>query len=666
MQLSVIILNYNVKYFLEQALHSVRKALVGIDAEVIVIDNNSVDGSVAMVQDKFPEVVLIANRHNPGFAAGNNQGLRIAQGQYVLLLNPDTVVAEDTFRQCIAFMDSHPQAGAVGVRMYDGKGNFLPESKRGLPTPLVAFYKMVGLGALFPRSRRFNYYYLGHLSDQATHSIEVLSGAFMFMRRSVLDQVGLLDEAFFMYGEDVDLSYRITQAGYPNFYLHTARIIHYKGESTKRGSLNYVRMFYNAMLIFARKHYSGNQQYWFVWGIQAAIYSKAALSVLQQALTRLWLPLADGLLLYGIMFWLKNFWQNNIKAAVNLTYPPQYMLVNVPLYVGIWLLSVYLSGGYDPPPRLWRVVRGLLAGTVVISAVYGFLPEALRFSRGMLVAGAVLAVFVTALLRLLLHFVQHRNFNIEQQPLHRTIIVGSLAECQRVHTLLHQTTLRTDLLGYVQSPPHPIPANEAHPTPTPLHPQVLGYTYQLADIVQIYHIDEIIFCGQDLASQQIIQFMIDIGQQTDYKIVPPASVSIIGSNSKNTAGDLYALDIKLHLTQPRHRRNKRLLDLSVSLLLLLLLPLLLLRYKVGIARNALLVIASQRTWVGYADHASHPANVALPPLPQGVLSPANTLPVPQHYEPAVLYRLNLLYAKDYDITTDLQIIAKAYRHLDRP
>ncbi|HRZ20585.1 MAG TPA: glycosyltransferase family 2 protein, partial [Bacteroidales bacterium] len=256
MKLSVIIVNYNVKYFLEQCLLSVRKALAGLQGEVFVVDNNSVDSSAEMVREKFPEVVLLENSENVGFARANNMAIRRSKGEYVLLLNPDTVVEDDTFGKIIGFMDSQPQAGALGVKMVDGKGRFLPESKRGLPTPSVAFYKIFGLSRLFPGSRRFGRYHLGYLDRDQIHEVEILSGAFMLIRREALDKVGLLDEAFFMYGEDIDLSYRIIKAGYKNVYFPHTRIIHYKGESTKKSSVNYVRVFYHAMVIFARKHFS--------------------------------------------------------------------------------------------------------------------------------------------------------------------------------------------------------------------------------------------------------------------------------------------------------------------------------------------------------------------------------------------------------------------------
>lgn len=236
MKLSIVVVNYNVKYFLEQCLHSVFKASEQLETEVFVVDNRSVDGSVQMVREKFPQVKLIENQQNVGFSKANNQAIRQAKGEYILLLNPDTVVEDDTFEKITAFMDAHPDAGGLGVKMVDGKGKFLPESKRGLPTPAVAFYKIFGLAALFPRSKTFGQYHLTYLSNDEVHSVDVLSGAFMLLRRTALDKVGLLDESYFMYGEDIDLSYRLTQGGFCNYYFPHTRIIHYKGESTKKAA----------------------------------------------------------------------------------------------------------------------------------------------------------------------------------------------------------------------------------------------------------------------------------------------------------------------------------------------------------------------------------------------------------------------------------------------
>ena len=255
MKLSVVIVSYNVSHYLLQCLDSLQRALRGIDGEVIVVDNHSRDNSVALVHQTHPEVKVIENLHNLGFSKANNIALRQAKGEYALLLNPDTIVADNTIRDCIAFLDLHPDAGAAGVMMLNADGTVAPESRRGVPTPLTSFYKLSGLCRMFPRSPRFGRYYLGHLPWQTPQQIDIVSGAFCMIRRSVLDKVGLLDEDYFMYGEDIDLSYRILKQGATNWYLPYP-ILHYKGESTQKSSFRYVHVFYQAMLIFFRKHFS--------------------------------------------------------------------------------------------------------------------------------------------------------------------------------------------------------------------------------------------------------------------------------------------------------------------------------------------------------------------------------------------------------------------------
>lgn len=255
MVLSVIIVNYNVKYYLEQCLESVRRASCGMQVEVFVVDNLSTDGSIAYLKERFPEVVYIENRENVGFARANNQAIRQSTGRYVLLLNPDTIVAEHTFADFVRFMDGHPEAGGAGAYMLRTDGTFALESRRGLPTPFVAFCKMSGLASLMPKSRIFGRYYMRYLDETEVNEIEVISGAFMWLRREALDKAGLLDEDFFMYGEDIDLSYRIVKSGYKNYFL-PSRMLHYKGESTEKSSYRYVYTFYQAMQLFFNKHYS--------------------------------------------------------------------------------------------------------------------------------------------------------------------------------------------------------------------------------------------------------------------------------------------------------------------------------------------------------------------------------------------------------------------------
>ena len=281
MKLSIIIVNYNVKYFLEQCLESVFLAAKNINVEVFVVDNNSSDNSPEYLKSKFKNIKLIENRENVGFSKANNQAIALALGKYILLLNPDTVIGEDSLTNVCRFMDENPQAGAVGVKMIDGYGRFLPESKRGFPSPWNSFCKITGLSKLFPCSKRFGGYHLKYLNKNAIHQVDILAGAFMMIRKEAIEKTGYLDESFFMYGEDIDLSYRITCSGYTNYYLPET-IIHYKGESTKK-DFRYVRYFYEAMLIFFDKHYPDSNRF-FKLIIRLTIIMCGTISALQKVI----------------------------------------------------------------------------------------------------------------------------------------------------------------------------------------------------------------------------------------------------------------------------------------------------------------------------------------------------------------------------------------------
>jgi len=275
MKLSIIIVNYNVKYFLEQCLDSVNLAVRNMDAEIFVVDNRSSDDSANYLKPLFPKVVFIENQENVGFSKANNQAIAQARGEYILLLNPDTVIGEHSLTNVCRFMDENPQAGAVGVKMLDGYGRFLPESKRGFPSPWNSFCKMTGLSKLFPYSKRFGGYHLKYLDKNAVHPVDILAGAFMMVRKEAIEKAGYLDERFFMYGEDIDWSYRIARSGYTNYYFPEP-IIHYKGESTKK-DIRYVKHFYEAMLIFFNKHYPHSNRF-FLFLIRLAIVSCGTLS----------------------------------------------------------------------------------------------------------------------------------------------------------------------------------------------------------------------------------------------------------------------------------------------------------------------------------------------------------------------------------------------------
>jgi len=657
MKLSVVIVNYNVEYFLEQCLLSVEKANRILEAafgpgcaEVFVVDNRSADGSVQMVRDKFPWVHLTANAENVGFSRANNQAMRISSGEYILLLNPDTVVEDDTFLKVVRFMDEHPDAGGLGVKMLDGKGNFLPESKRGLPTPWVAFYKISGLARLFPRSQKFGRYHLGFFPPDETNEVDILSGAFMLMRKAALDKVGLLDEDFFMYGEDIDLSYRIQLGGYKNYYFPGTRIIHYKGESTKKSSVNYVFIFYRAMIIFARKHFKQRNARMFSLLIHMAIYLRAGLAIFNRFVRRAGLPMADAAVLFAGMYLLKLYWENNHKYVEGGTYPSAFLWIAVPLYIVVWLTGVYFSGGYDRPYRLGKIVRGVLWGTFFILAGYALLPEDYRFSRALILLGAAIASLALMSTRLAVHFIRYRNFNIESALKKRILIVGHPEECRRVESLIRSTHEKPEIIGYVT-----LAGNE---------PESIGVLSQLHDLVSIYSIQEVIFCGRDLSSADIMDHMSRLHHtDVDYKIAPPESEFIIGSNSINRMGELYVVDLN-SVNRPANRRKKRVLDVSVAALFTVLLPLglLIVRRPGKFISNLWNVWTGKMTWISYTPELGN--KDTLPALKPGVLSPLDAVYTKVSDGKTVLH-LNMLYAKDYHPSSDISILFKNLRKLGR-
>ncbi len=648
MKLSVIIVNYNVEHFLEQCLNSVCRALHGIEGEVYVVDNDSVDGSLKMLAAKFPEVKVIANKNNVGFSRANNQAIRKSTGEYVLLLNPDTVVEDDTFSKTIAFMDSHPDAGGLGVKMLDGKGNFLPESKRGLPTPETAFYKMSGLAKLFPHSKRFAHYYMGHLPESETNEVEILAGAFMLLRRKALDEVGLLDETFFMYGEDIDMSYRITLGGFKNYYFPETRIIHYKGESTKKTSVNYVFVFYKAMKIFAKKHFGGKKASLFSFLINIAIYVKAFLALVAQFFRRALVPFLDAVFGYAGLSLISYLWGQNIFGA-DTTYPLTLFVAVLPTYTLIWLATVYFFGGYDKPYSIPKAMLGIFAGGMAILLVYALVPETLRFSRALILFGTLWLAIVMNVVRVIGQLSGSEMFLSRKNAKKRFVIIGGVDETKRVENLLGSTSIRADFVGFVSA--------------DVLAPDgFIGNLSQVPDIISIYKISEVIFCSKDISNQTIIDKMVEWNaSNVDYKIAPEDSLYIIGSNSINTRGDLYTVDIKAIDTRA-NKRNKRLLDLSLSLFTLLFwIPLLFVVKKpFRLLNNTIKVALGRLTWVGYACSEN---SQKLPHIRQGVFSPMSILETDNGMSASELAlladKMNLLYARDYTVLKDVEIFFKA-------
>lgn len=641
MTLSIVIVNYNVKYFLEQCLESVfgsDRKLSGsndkhLDLEVWVVDNASVDGSVEMVREKFPQVRLIANTDNVGFAKANNQALREAKGDIMLLLNPDTVVERDTLAKCVDFYASHPDCGGLAVKMINGEGTYLKESKRGFPTPATSFYKISGLIRLFPHSRRFAAYYMGHLDDNETNKVDILPGAFLMISREAIEKVGLLDESYFMYGEDIDFSWRIKLAGFENYYYPETRIIHYKGECTKHGSMNYVYTFYNAMSIFVERYFSGNNAKLFNMMLHIAIWGRASLAWLKRMAQAVALPLADFGFAFAGFLAIKQLWATHWAENVNY-YPPEYTWLVIPLYILLLMFGSWLYGGYSKPVKLMRIVKGMAVGSALLLVFYSLLNESQRYSRALLLLGSAWTLLSQLGIRGILSMLHVKGYDMRPKSLRSCIIVGGKEEVERVKRLY-------DVLGCAKV----VATMEGLP----------NYA-KLNETLACYKADELIFCSKDITIQQIIDLMTQLGQlpgrkqQVEYKIVPSDSDFIIGSNSINSTEDLYAEELQT-IVSPLNQRNKRLLDITVAILLISLSPILfwIQKDKKHYFAHCAQVLLGRVTWIGTDGNETK----------CGIFSPANAIPgKAQSLTPEAKERLELRYLRNYKITTDLQIILK--------
>jgi len=547
-------------------------------------------------------------------------------------------------------MDSHADAGGLGIKMLDGQGNFLPESKRGLPTPAVAFYKIFGLAKLFPGSKKFGQYHLTYLDKNQNNKVDILSGAFMLMRKEALDKVGLLDETFFMYGEDIDLSYRITQGGYSNYYFAESSIIHYKGESTKKSSVNYVLVFYKAMAIFAKKHFDKSHARAFHFLIYIAIYLRAAAAIIGRFIKQLFFPAIDFILILLGLYFCKNLYEVNFKLYPNF-YSKEMLNLFFPLYTLIWMFFTYLSGGYDVPLKLTRIVRGVIAGSAFILILYSLLPEYYRFSRALILIGSAYTLLVYIVTRLIYHALKLKKFQLGVLKNNaRIAIIGSEKEFNRVHEILKHTKIHAEFIGFVSSENNGV-KNEFY----------IGHFHQINEVIDVHQVREIIFCARDISSQEIIDKMVTlVTKGIEFKIAPPESLSIIGSNSIDTAGDLYVIDIN-NVGRSENRRKKRLLDIIVSsgLLLFFWIFIWIQKNKSNFLLNCFKVLFGVYSWVGYGKSQRKD----LPSIRPSVLTPADELK-----EPLTDERINkafLNYSKDYRIENDLGIIYRQLRNLGK-
>ena len=641
MVLSIVIVNYNVKEFLTQCLESIYRSKTEYTFEVIVVDNASADSGESRILKAFPEVRWIANTENIGFGRANNQGFEAAKGTYTLILNPDTVVQEDTLEVCIDYLKSHPEVGGLGIKGIDGTGQFLPESKRGLPTPMTALWKITGLSRIFTKSSFFARYHMGHLDPDGNHKVDILVGCFMMVPTALLREVGGFDPRYFMYGEDIDLSYELLKTGHENHYISDSQIIHYKGESTKRGSLNYVKMFYQAMIIFARKQFSGSSALAYTLLIYVGIYLRAGLALLARLAKSAATPIIDILLLAFTLDQLKTYWEHNHRFINGGSYPDTYTYYVQGSYILFWLLALALSGVYTKNTRPAVIARSMTIATLVIGFFYGLLPEGLRFSRALLLLGGLAGITMLILWRSIIGLLTGKHlFTLPvQRP--RMLYLGSDAGRESLQKLLTENGI--------------VPA---------FFLQDMASDNGAVDLekleakIQLYNINECVVESTARPASVLMQIMSVLGTQTNVKSLVTSGPYIVGSNSSLNQGETYGLG-QFNVADANYRRQKRLLDITLTLLLILTLPLSLTLAAIAGRTKGYInwltysgkIIAGKATLVGYTNEVA--AKNHLPILPPPIFDIETGIPKVLNVSQSVS-ALVTNYAKEAELKSDLR------------
>lgn len=661
MDLSVIIVNYNVRDFLGNALTSVFQALRGMEGEVIVVDNASDDGSAEMVEERFPAATLIRNPRNLGFAAANNAALGRARGRYLLLLNPDTVVQEDTFQTIVRFLDDHPRAGMAGCRILNPDGTLQPACRRSFPTPWVAFTKISGLSALFPNSRIFGRYNLGYLDPEGTYEVDAISGSFMAVRREAFEQVGGLDEEYFMYGEDLDWCYKIRRAGWQVWYVSGTRIIHYKGESIRRSGLDEVRTFYQAMRIFVDKHHGRNPLNGLI--LRAGITLREWVAFLVRAARPLRAALLDLLLMAAAWLAAEYLWFGEVFRFPAYAYP---ITLLVPWAVVAVL--IHSAGGYTARKHSLPVASGAVAGGYVLLAALTFFLREYAFSRMVLLISGVLSGALLVGWRLAVRAARASaspRGGVAGRP---SLIVG-VEESGRDVARRLRSGGGYDVVGFIDTTSRRIGESVDGV-------EILGSIDNIAKIIQQEKISDVIVSTDALSYKEILSVIARTGSRSvSFRLVPTSLEVIIGKTHIDRLNDLPFVQIEYRLNRPSNRALKRLLDLAGGLLLgVTLYPFS--RDGAGASRSLLRrrmvdlprVLRGEMSLVGPTERSGGPGHPEMPGYPgdpaylgkPGLVSLAD-LDGRADVTAADRERFDVAYAKNQSLLLDLEILFKAFR-----
>jgi len=557
--LSIIIVNYNVKEFLQNCIHSIQKATKNITSEIIVVDNASDDGSVELIQFQFPGVKLLVNEKNLGFSAANNIGLQYSTGKYLLLLNPDTIVEENTFDTLIDFFNSNPDAGLAGCKILNPDGTLQLACRRSFPGPWTSFCKVTGLSNLFPKSKIFARYNLTYLDENKTYEVDAISGSFMMVKREVFEKVGGLDEIFFMYGEDLDWCYRIQKAGYKVYYVHSTQIIHYKGESTKRSSLDETKMFYNAMHIFVKKHLATSFIVELI--LRSAIIARELIAFIARGKLILISFILDVIAFNLSLFLAENLY-SNFKTWLGFPDDSLWIVYTVP--VTFHILTGFILRNYKKENiSLLSNLTSVIAAFFVISSLTYFFKD-YAYSRGVVILTYIILFFFSSFWRIIYKFYVRIGLPGLQHAKINTLIVGTSASAIEIASKLKSNYISFhSIIGLISTSRKEIGTKAGDF-------DVVGSIENIRKIIHEKKINEVIFSSKELSYKQIMSIVSECQQErVEFRLAGENIDFIVGKSSINILNDIPLFEISYNISQPVNRFFKRLFDIVLSIFIII-------------------------------------------------------------------------------------------------
>ena len=558
MDLSIIIVNYNVKEFLQNLLTSLSKAVANLSTEIIVVDNGSDDGSVELLRDKFPQVALIANKDNLGFSKANNLGLKIAKGKYLLLLNPDTIIQEDTFEKLIKFFHTHQDAGMTGCKILNPDGTLQLACRRSFPGPWTSFCKVSGLSSMFPRSKLFARYNLTYMNENQSYEVDAVSGSFMMVRREVYEKIGGLDEQFFMYGEDLDWCYRVQQAGWKVYYVHETTIIHYKGESTKRSSLDETKIFYNAMDLFVKKHFASSFLIEII--LRIAIVFRQLLAFLGKQKIPLVAIFLD-FIFFNLSLFLTEKLYSHFRAWRGFPESTYLIVYTIPALVQILVNAS--SGAYkkETLPVL-RIFPALLSGFFVLSSLTYFFKD-FAYSRGVVLLTFIILVFLLSGWRILFRLIFKIGLPQVDKTIVKTLVVGTTKSSLEIaKKLKEKSSSYHSIIGLISETRKEIGEHFGSF-------EVIGSLQNIQKVIQEKKISEVIFPSDEVSYTSMMNVVANCQKENvEFKLAGSNLDFLVGKSSVYLLEDIPFIEITYNISQTGHRFLKRSFDLFVGLFML--------------------------------------------------------------------------------------------------